>query len=109
MRILFDQGTPVPLRDALKDHENSTSYELGWSKLGNGDLLDAAVERGFQVLITTEQNLRYQQELESRYIAIVVLTTTSWPRIRREIPVVADAVEKAADERYVEVVFSTSG
>ena len=109
MRLLFDQGTPVPLRDALKDHENSTSYKLGWSKLGNGDLLDAAVERGFQVLITTDQNLRYQQELESRYIAIVVLTTTSWPRIRREIPVVAAAVEKAADERYVEVVFSTSG
>ena len=72
-------------------------------------MLDAAVEGGFQVLITTDQNLRYQQELESRYIAIVVLTTTSWPRIRREIPVVADAVEKAADERYVEVVFSTSG
>ena len=109
MRILFDQGTPVPLRDALKDQEISTSYELGWSKLENGDLLDAAEEGGFQVLITTDQNLRYQQDLESRYIAIVVLTTTSWPRIRREILVVANAIEKAADERYVEVVFSTSG
>jgi hypothetical protein len=108
VRILFDQGTPVPLRDALQDHEISTSYELGWSKLENGDLLDAAEEGGFQVFTTTDQNLRYQQDLGSRYIAIVVLTTTSWPRIRREIPAVADAVEKAADEEYVEVVFSTS-
>ena len=109
MRIPFDQGTPVPLRNALKDHEISTSYGLGWSKLENGDLLDAAEEGGFQAFITTDQNLRYQQDLGSRYIAIVVLTTTSWPRIRLEIPIVAEAVEKAADERYVEVVFSASG
>jgi len=109
VRILFDQGTPVPLRDALKDREISTCYELGWSKLENGDLLDAAEEGGFQVLITTDQNLRYQQDLRSRYIAIVVLTTTSWPRIRHEIPIVANAVEKAADERYVEVVLPTPG
>jgi hypothetical protein len=72
MRILFDQGTPAPLRHALAPHEVSTAFELGWSNLENGDLLRAAEGR-FEVFITTDQNLRYQQNLTGRQLAIMAL------------------------------------
>ena len=74
MRILFDQGTPVPLRQSLSAHSVSTAYELGWATLKNGELLSSAEERGFEVLITTDTNLRYQQNLAVRRIAVVVLS-----------------------------------
>ena len=80
MRVLFDQGTPAPLRRALAPREVSTAFELGWSNLENGDLLRAAEGR-FDVFITTDQNLRYQQNLTARQLAILVLPTTNWPEI----------------------------
>src|SRR5882672_9232123 len=82
MRILFDQGTPVPLRDHLVGHVIETAFELGWSTLENGALL-AAAEDSFNLLITTDQKLRYQQNLAGRNLSILVLMTTSWPRIQR--------------------------
>ncbi len=109
MRVLFDQGTPVPLRSALKRHRVSTAYELGWSRLTNGDLLDVAEKEKFEVLVTTDTNLRYQQNLVSRRIAIVVLSSTSWPRIRREIEAVVHAVDEAVPGSYTEVPISRSG
>ena len=109
MRVLFDQGTPVPLRDSLGEHDVSTAYERGWSTLKNGDLLDVAEKEGFEVLVTTDRNLRYQQDLGTRRIAIVVLGTTSWPRIRRGIPALVRAVYGAAPGSYVEVPFPTIG
>ena len=63
MRILFDQRTPVPLLQHHADHLIDTVYERGWSNLSNGDLLDSAEGDGYQLLITTDQNLRYQQNL----------------------------------------------
>ena len=77
MRVLFDQGTPVPLRRFLPQHEVTTAYEQDWSTLQNGELLAPAELAGFQVLVTTDTNLRYQQNLAARTIAIVVLGTTS--------------------------------
>jgi len=65
VRILFDQGTPVPLRDSLPQHEVSTTYERGWSTLRNGELLDAAEREGYAILVTTDSNLRHQQNLAS--------------------------------------------
>lgn len=59
MRILFDQGTPVPLRNHLVTHQISTAFELGWSRVENGELLKLAEEGGFEVLVTTDQNLKY--------------------------------------------------
>jgi predicted nuclease of predicted toxin-antitoxin system len=82
MKILFDQGTPVPLRRSLTEHTVDTAYELGWSDFTNGDLLAIAEQNGYELLITTDQNLRYQQNLARRQIAVVVLLSTSWPRIR---------------------------
>ena len=103
MRILFDQGTPVPLRDSLKEHEVSTTYERGWSGLRNGELLDAVEREEFALLVTTDSNLRYQQNLSARRLAVIVLLSTSWPRIKRVIASVVDAVNAAAPGSYTEV------
>ncbi|MDZ4717339.1 MAG: hypothetical protein SH847_02635 [Roseiflexaceae bacterium] len=62
MNILFDQGVPVPLRRALTNHGVVTVYEQGWSTLVNGQLLEVAEQQGFDVFITTDQNLKYQQQ-----------------------------------------------
>lgn len=82
MRILFDQGVPVPQRRHLAGHDIVTAYERGWSNLSNGDLIQSA-EAEFGLLITTDQNLRYQQNLSGRKIAILVLPTTRWPEIEK--------------------------
>jgi hypothetical protein len=103
VHVLFDQGTPAPLLKYLAAHEVATTFELGWNNLKNGGLLQKSEERGFSVLVTTEQNLRYQQNLTGRKNAIIVLTTTSWPRIEREVERVVQAVDTAVPSRYVEV------
>jgi len=102
MRVLFDQGTPVPLRRALAPHDVSTAFELGWSNLENGDLLRAAEGR-FEVFITTDQNLRYQQNLTGRQLAILVLPTTNWLEIQRKQDEVAAAVNSLRPGEYHEL------
>ena len=105
MKILFDQGTPAPLRRLLAGHSISTAYEMGWAKLENGDLLSAA-EAAFDAFITTDQNLRYQQNLAGRRLAILVLPTTSWPMIQLHLPKVAVAVNTLRLGDFVELNFS---
>ncbi len=105
MKILFDQGTPVPLRRHLLLQTVETAAELGWSVLGNGELIAAAEEAGFDLMITTDQNLRYQQNLAERRIGIVVLMTTSWPRIQRQVQEVIAAVNGLPPGGYFEVMF----
>lgn len=102
MRILFDQGTPVPLRRHLARHSISTAFEMGWSRIENGDLLDVA-EPGFALFITTDQNLRDQQNLTGRRLSILVLPTTSWPEIQQHIAVVVEAVETIKPGEYREL------
>ena len=102
MRILFDQGTPAPLRDHLPGHSVETAYEKGWSALRNGELL-AKAEAEFDLLITTDRNLRHQQNLADRRIAIVVLPTTSWPRLQRIAREIAAAVDALKPGQYLEV------
>lgn len=81
MRILFDQGAPGPLRQFLAEHEVATTWQSGWSRLSNGELLDTAEAAGFELLITTDQNLRYQQDLSARRIAVLVLIPANWPTL----------------------------
>lgn len=90
MRVLFDQGTPAPLRRHLIDHEVATAYERGWSQLSNGKLLIAAEVAGFEVFVTTDRRLRSQQNLAQR--KLVVLPTTSWPVIREHVAAIAAAI-----------------
>jgi hypothetical protein len=103
VRILFDQGTPAPLRRLLTGHEVVTAHERGWSTLRNGDLLTAAEKEGFDVFVTTDQRLRYQQNLAARTIAIVVLSTTSWPRIQAAFDAIASAVAAVVAGSLTEV------
>ena len=103
MRVLFDQGTPAPLRTHLTHHEVSTAYERAWTTLSNGELRDAAEHDGFAVLVTTDSNLRYQQNLAGRRLAIVVLSSTSWPRIERAVDAVVRAIDAAVPGSYVDV------
>jgi hypothetical protein len=100
MRILFDQGTPVPLRKYLPGHVIKTAYELGWSTLLNGDLLRLAEEAGFDVLLTTDKNLAYQQNLVGRKIAVVTLSKNRWNLIKHEADRIARAVNDAAPGSY---------
>jgi predicted nuclease of predicted toxin-antitoxin system len=104
MKIFFDHGTPVPLRRFLPGHEVSTAFEMGWAELQNGDLL-AAAEKDFHAFITTDKNLRYQQNLTGRRLAILILPTTSWPRIQQHLPEVASAVNALKPGDYVELTF----
>jgi hypothetical protein len=81
MPILFDQGTPVPLRRFLTGHAWASAYERGWSSVTNGDLILLAEQEGFELLISINTNLRVQRKLQSRSLTILVLTTTSWPQL----------------------------
>ena len=103
MRILFDQGTLVPLRHHLTSHVVHTAFERGWSTLRNGELLEVAEGECYDLLLTTDQNLRYQQHLAERRLAIIVLLSTSWPRIQLQIPAIQAAVERIVAGEYQEI------
>ena len=87
----------------MDEYDISTAYERGWSTLDNGELLDAAEGEGFEVLVATDRIRRHQQDLRKRNIAIVVLITRSWPRIRHDIPAVVRAIGAASPGSYTEV------
>ena len=103
MLILFDQSTPAPLRHALSGHKVVEAFERGWDRLVNGVLLDTAEAEGFELLITADKNMRYQQNLTGRKIAIVVLGNAQWPVLRRYVDRVVAAVNAATPGNYIEV------
>ena len=103
MRILFDQGVPAPLRRHLTGHAVDTAFERGWSNLRNGALLDRAEADGYQLLVTTDQNLRHQQNLTDRQLAIAVLLAASWPRIQRRVDDIRADVDRIAPGQYIEI------
>ena len=102
MRILFDQGTPVPLRRFITGHEIETAWQRGWAQLSNGDLLAAAETADFDLLVTTDQNLRYQQNLSARRIAILVLTVANWPAIEPHAHAIAATIQTILSGGYFE-------
>jgi hypothetical protein len=103
MRILFDHGTPAPLRASLVGHSVTRTQDLGWDRFNNGELLTAAEHAGFDLLLTTDKNIRYQQNLTERKIAIVVLGNSQWPVVRVHVQQVAEAVNAATPGSYTEV------
>ncbi len=103
MLILFDQATPVPIRPYLEGHTVRTAAQQGWDKLRNGDLLSAAEDAGFDILLTTDKNMRYQQNLAGRKIAVVVLGQQQWPRLRPLVQRVVEAVNAATPGCFTEV------
>ena len=103
MKILFDANTPAPLAWFLRGHEVVRADELGWQGLENGALLDAAEQAGFDLLLTCDQNVRYQQNLAGRKLAVVILTSNHWPTLRRVAARIATAVDFVQTGQIVRV------
>ena len=103
MRILFDQGVPAPLRRHLNSHSIDTAAERGWSELSNGALLDEAEADGYELLITTDQNMRYQQNLDVRPFGVLVLMRTAWPGVERRVEEIDAAIDRAEPGQVIEV------
>jgi hypothetical protein len=103
MLILFDNGTPAPLRHALKGHTVVEAIERGWDRLANGELIATAEAAGFDILLTTDKNMQYQQNLKGRKIAFVVVGNQQWPTLRRYVDRVVAAVDAATSGTLTEV------
>ena len=100
MRVLFDQGTPVKIATFLANHTVRTTRQEGWERLANGDLLQAAEDAGFEVLLSTDNGIGYQQNLKGRKIAIVVLSRNRWRIVQRMIRKIVEAVDGATPGSY---------
>jgi len=103
VKVLFDQGTPVPLRRQLVGHLIDTVYEQGWATLSNGQLLATAEQAGYDLFVTTDQNLRYQQNLGDRRLAVLVLGSTSWPRLQPHVARIQAAIDASTPGSYTEL------
>ena len=95
MRVLFDHGTPRGIARLLRSHTVIEAKAEGWDRLSNGALLDASEAAGFDLLLTTDKNLQYQQNLSKRKIAIIVLGVGRWRAIKPVVDRVVAAVNGA--------------
>lgn len=100
MLVLFDHGTPRGIARALPLHTVKEAKAQGWDTLTNGELLKVAEEAGFEVLLTTDKNLRFQQNLQGRTLAIVVLSNSRWRLVRSALEPIAAAVNAAKPGSY---------
>ena len=103
MRILFDHGAPGGIAGALSGHEVTLAIERGWDRISNGELLNLAEAAGFDVLLTTDKRIRYQQNLTGRRIAIVVLGNSTWRIVRLHLDRIAAVLAEATPGSYAEV------
>jgi hypothetical protein len=103
MRVLFDNGVPRGVAAGLSGHHVEEARDRGWDRLSNGALLDAAEAEGFAVFVTTDRNIRHQQNLTGRTIAIVALSKASWPVIQTRLSKIADAVAAATPGSFIEI------
>ena len=108
MKVLFDQNVPRNLALHLKAHEVTRSVELGWQELKNGDLLEVAQDRGFDVLVTADRNLAYQQSLKGRTLAIVVLPSGNWPLLKEAVIEVVRAIGESKSGDFKELKLTHS-
>ena len=93
---------PQPLRERLAGFEISTAQEMGWGRVKNGDLLKRA-EGVFDAFVTADQQLKYQQNLAGRRLAILVLSTNRWPNIKVKTPEIIAAIQALRPGDYVEL------
>jgi hypothetical protein len=103
VKTLFDANTPAPLARFSRGHEVVRADQMGWQGLENGALLDAAEQAGFDLLLTCDQNVRYQQNLTSRKLALVILSSNHWPAMRRVAARIATAVDFVQTGQIVKV------
>jgi len=102
LKILFDNGTPRPIAKVLVGHEVSFARRIGWHELENGELIQKAEDAGYDVILSTK-NIRYQQNLTARKIAIVVLRTQQWPVVKRYLGRIASSIHACVPGSYTEV------
>ena len=103
MLVLFDHGTPAGIAAALANHNVTEARERGWDRISNGELLKRAENAGFDVIVTTDKRIRYQQNLAGRRIAIVVLGNQAWRMVQKHLGAIAKAVNQAEPGSYAEV------
>ena len=103
MRILFDQGVPRGLAASLRSHDVTEARALNWERFSNGALLKLAEDAGFNLLLTTDKNVRYQQNLADRKISIVVLGQSPWWLVRQHLDQIVAAVNAATPGSFAEV------
>jgi predicted nuclease of predicted toxin-antitoxin system len=102
-RILLDHNLALDLRDLLPGHDVSHAVEMGWHQIGNGELLTIAEAAGFQIVITADQNIRYQQNLSGRRLSLVVVSTNHWPTLRGSIGLIMETLGLVTSGSYHEV------
>lgn len=101
MKILLDECVPIQVRLALPQHEVTTAQKMGWSGISNGELLSRAEQENFQAFILADKNLRYQQNLSNRKIAILELWTNHRPTLEKHFPAIRAAVDKLSPGEYL--------
>lgn len=100
MRILLDECVPVQVRNALVGHDVSTTQKMGWSGISNGELLQRAEQNGFNLFIVADKNLRYQQNLKDRKLAILELWTNHRPTLEKHLDKIKLAAERISAGEY---------
>jgi predicted nuclease of predicted toxin-antitoxin system len=101
LRIVFDKNVPVGVRRFLSTHQVRTFVEMEWNpQLENGELLDVAEAAGFDVMVTSDQNIKYQQNLSGRKLSLVVLGSNIWPIVQDHGPLIASKVDAATPGSY---------
>ena len=93
MRILFDHNTPRPLCHHLTEHTIDIADEMGWAAIRNGNLLDNAEREGYEIVISADQSMRYQQNIARRQVGVVVLLSNRWPDVQMRIEDIRAALE----------------
>ena len=102
MKVLLDECTPRVVKKRLPMHDISTVQEMGWAGIKNGELLTRA-EAQFEAFITTDKNLRYQQNLTGRVLAVLVLPSNQVPVVERVLPAIKSALQTIKAGDYVEI------
>ncbi len=103
--LLFDRNIPDPLARCLTGFAIRRTDDEGWNTLKNGQLLDSAERAGFFAVITADQNLRYQQNLVGRRLALLVLCTPKWTELRDQVPAIQTALGGLRAGGYIELTF----
>ena len=103
MRILFDHDTPRPLRRFLTERTVDTANEKGWAELRNGNLLDRAERDGYEILITADQSMRYQQNIGHRQLSVIVLLSNRWSDVQLKAEDIRAALETVEPGEFQEI------
>jgi predicted nuclease of predicted toxin-antitoxin system len=100
LRVLFDKNVPYGARHFLSNHQVETVDDRGWARISNGELLQTAEAAGFEVVVTADQNIVYQQTLAGRKIALVILGSNIWPIVRHHEIAIREQVDAAVPGSY---------